>query len=217
VEDEMRGLLGRKVGMTQIFDKDGMIVPVSVIQAGPCPVVQVRTVKKDGYNAIQLAFGDARETRSNLPTLGHFKKAGLPLYKHLQEFRVENPDEFKPGQMIDVGIFKEVEKVTVIGTTKGRGFTGVMKRHKFKGGPKTHGSKSHDVVGSVGSSAYPSRVFKGKRLPGHMGNVRQSTRNLKVVEVDVNNNLILVRGAVPGAVNGIVRVVAAPVRTKIKE
>ncbi len=205
----MRGILGRKVGMTQIFDKEGAMVSVSVIQAGPCPVVQVKTEKKDGYNAVQLAFGDARVTRSNLPTLGHFKKAGLPLYKHLQEFRVDNPDEFKPGQMIDVGIFKEVAKVTVIGTTKGRGFTGVLKRHKFKGGPKTHGSKSHDVVGSVGSSAYPSRVFKGKRLPGHMGNVRQSTRNLKVVEVDVKNNLILVRGAVPGAVNSIVRVMAA--------
>jgi len=205
----MRGLLGRKVGMTQIFDKDGAMIPVSVIQAGPCPVVQVKTAKKDGYNAVQLAFGDARVTRSNLPTMGHFKKAGLPLYKHLQEFLVENPDEFKPGQMIDVGIFKEVEKVTVIGTTKGRGFAGVMKRHKFKGGPKTHGSKSHDVVGSVGSSAYPSRVFKGKRLPGRMGNVRQSTRNLKVVEVDVKNNLIMVRGAVPGAVNSIVRVLAA--------
>ncbi len=205
----MQGLLGRKVGMTQIFDKDGMMIPVSVIQAGPCPVVQVKTAKKDGYNAVQLAFGDARVTRSNLPTLGHFKKAGLPLYKHLQEFRVENPDEYKPGQLIDIGIFKEVEKVTVVGTTKGRGFAGVVKRYKFKGGPKTHGSKSHAVVGSVGSSAYPSRVFKGKRMPGHMGNVRQSTRNLKVVEVDVENNLIMVRGAVPGAINSIVRVVAA--------
>ncbi len=204
----MRGLLGRKVGMTQIFDKDGAMISVSVIQAGPCPVVQVKTEKHDGYNAVQLAFGDARLTRSNLPTMGHFKKAGLPLYKHLQEFRVDNPDEFKPGQMIDVGIFKDVRLVTVIGTTKGRGFTGVLKRHKFKGGPKTHGSKSHDVVGSVGSSAYPSRVFKGKRLPGHMGNVRQSTRNLKVVEVDVKNNLIMVHGAVPGAVNSIVRVMA---------
>jgi len=209
LEDEMRGLLGRKVGMTQIFDKDGTMVSVSVIQAGPCPVVQVKTAKKDGYNAVQLAFGAVRTTRSNLATMGHFKKAGLPLFKHLQEFLVDNPDEFQPGQMIDVGIFKDVPKVTVIGTTKGRGFTGVMKRHKFSGGKKTHGSKSHDVVGSVGSSAYPSRVFKGKRLPGHMGNVRQTTRNLKVVEVDVENNLIMVRGAVPGAVNGIVRVLAA--------
>jgi len=212
----MRGLLGRKVGMTQIFDKDGMVISVSVIEAGPCPVVQVKTAKKDGYDAVQLAFGAARTTRSNLATMGHFKKAGLPLFKHLQEFHVENPEEYKPGQMIDVGIFKDVVKVTVVGTTKGRGFTGVMKRHKFKGGKKTHGSKSHDVVGSVGSSAYPSRVFKGKRLPGHMGNVRQTVRNLKVVEVDVENNLIMVRGAVPGAVNGIVRVLAASRRMKIE-
>jgi len=205
----MRGLIGKKLGMSQIFDKDGTIVPVSVIQVGPCPVVQVKTGKKEGYGAVQLAFGSVRLTRTKLPTLGHFKKASLPAYKHLQEFRVDNADEFTPGQMIDASIFKDVKRVNVTGTTKGRGFAGLVKRHKFHGGDETHGSKSHAVAGSIGSSAYPSRVFKGKRMAGHMGNKRFTVRNLAVVEIDLENNLILVRGAVPGAVNSILRVTAS--------
>ena len=205
----MRGLIGKKLGMSQIFDKDGTIVPVSVIQVGPCPVVQVKTGKKEGYGAVQLAFGSVRLTKTNLPTLGHFKKASLPAYKHLQEFRVDNADEFTPGQMIDASIFKDVKRVNVTGTTKGRGFAGLVKRHKFHGGDETHGSKSHAVAGSIGSSAYPSRVFKGKRMAGHMGNKRFTVRNLAVVEIDLENNLILVRGAVPGAVNSILRVTAS--------
>jgi large subunit ribosomal protein L3 len=209
VEGEMRGLIGKKLGMSQIFDKDGTIVPVSVIQVGPCPVVQVKTGKKEGYGAVQLAFGSVRLTKTNLPTLGHFKKANLPAYKHLQEFRVDNADEFTPGQMIDASIFKDVKRVNVTGTTKGRGFAGLVKRHKFHGGDDTHGSKSHAVAGSIGSSAYPSRVFKGKRMAGHMGNKRFTVRNLAVVEIDLENNLILVRGAVPGAVNSILRVTAS--------
>jgi large subunit ribosomal protein L3 len=205
----MQGLIGKKIGMTNIFDKDGSSVPVSVIQLGPCPVVQVKTVKKEKYGAVQLAFGGIRATKTNLATVGHFKKANLPAYKHIQEFRVDNTDEFKPGQMIDVSIFNGVARVDVTGKTKGRGFAGLVKRHKFHGGDETHGSKSHAVAGSIGSSAYPSRVMKGKRMAGRMGYQRFTARNLKVVEIDVENNLILVRGAVPGAVNTILRVTAS--------
>lgn len=205
----MQGLIGKKIGMTNIFDKDGSSVPVSVIELGPCPVVQVKTVKKEKYGAVQLAFGGIRATKTNLATVGHFKKANLPAYKHLQEFRVDNADEFKPGQMIDVSIFNGVERVDVTGKSKGRGFAGLVKRHKFHGGDQTHGSKSHAVAGSIGSSAYPSRVMKGKRMAGRMGYERFTARNLKVVEIDVEHNLIMVRGAVPGAVNTILRVTAS--------
>ncbi len=208
-EGEMRGLIGKKIGMTQIFEKDGTIVPISVIQAGPCPVVQVKTEKKEGYGAVQLAFGFIRPTKTDLPTAGHFKKANLPAYRHLQEFRIENPDDYSPGQMIDVSIFKDVKLVDVTGKTKGRGFAGLFKRHKFHGGGDTHGSKSHRAAGSIGSSAYPSRVFKGKRMAGRMGYQRFTARNLTVVEIDLENNLIMVRGAVPGAVNTILRVTAS--------
>jgi large subunit ribosomal protein L3 len=205
----MRGLIGRKVGMTHIFQADGTQVPVSVIELGPCPVVQVKTVKKEKYGAIQLAFGAVRPTKTTLATVGHFKKADLPAYKHLQEFRVENTEEFAPGQMLDVSMFNGVERVDVTGKSKGRGFAGLVKRHKFHGGDKTHGSKSHAVAGSIGSSAYPSRVMKGKRMAGRMGYQRFTAKNLKVVEIDLEHNLILVRGAVPGAVNTILRVTAS--------
>ena len=205
----MRGLIGRKIGMTNVFEKDGSAVPVSVIELGPCPVVQVKTPKKEKYGAVQLGFGGVRATKTNLATVGHFKRAGLPAYKHLQEFRVENADEFKPGQVIDVSIFNGVERVDVTGKTKGRGFAGLVKRHKFHGGDATHGSKSHAVAGSIGSSAYPSRVMKGKRMAGRMGYTRFTSKNLKVVEIDLEHNLIMVRGAVPGAVNTILRVTAS--------
>jgi large subunit ribosomal protein L3 len=205
----MQGLIGKKIGMTHIFDKDGSEVPVSVIELGPCPVVQVKTLKKEKYGAVQLGFGGVRATKAHLAMVGHFRKAGLPAYKHLQEFRVENADEFKPGQMIDVSIFNGVERVNVTGKTKGRGFAGLTKRHKFHGGDATHGSKSHAVAGSIGSSAYPSRVMKGKRMAGRMGYQRFTVRNLKVVEIDLEHNLIMVRGAVPGAVNTILRVTAS--------
>jgi large subunit ribosomal protein L3 len=205
----MQGLIGKKVGMTSVFDKDGSQVNVSVIQLGPCPVVQVKTVKKEKYGAVQLGFGEVRATKLKLASAGHFKKANLPAYKHLQEFRVDNAEEFTQGQMIDVSIFNGVERVDVTGKTKGRGFTGLVKRHKFHGGDETHGSKSHAVAGSIGSSAYPSRVMKGKKMAGRMGYQRFTVRNLKVFEIDLENNLILVRGAVPGAVNTILRVTAS--------
>jgi large subunit ribosomal protein L3 len=205
----MRGLIGKKVGMTHVFDADGTQIPVSVIQAGPCPVVQVKSPKKDGYAAIQLAFGAVKATKVKLAQAGHCKKANLPAYRSLQEFRVENAEEYETGQVIDVTIFKDTLRVNVTGKTKGRGFTGLLKRHNFSGGSATHGSKSHDVAGSIGSSAYPSRVMKGKKMAGRTGYKRFTVKNLKVVEIDLENNLILVRGAVPGAVNTILRVTAS--------
>lgn len=206
----MRGLIGRKLGMTQIFDDGGNVVPVSVIEIGPCPVVQVKTAGKDGYNAVQVGFGELRPTRANLPRLGHFRKANLPPYRYLKEFRVKNPQDYKPGQMIDVGIFNEAEKVDVSGKTKGKGFAGVVKRHGFHGGRMTHGSKSHRIPGSIGMAAYPARVLKGQKLPGRMGNKRFNIRNLKVVEIDVEKNLLFVKGGVPGARNTIVTVTVSP-------
>ena len=208
----MVGLIGRKIGMTQIFDENGGAIPVSVIQAGPCPVVQVKTVERDGYNAVQIAFGEIGPSRANLPKTGHFRKADLPPYRHLQEFRVDNPEEYERGQMIDVGIFTAGEKINVSGKTKGRGFQGVVKRHGFSGGKKTHGSMSHRVPGSIGMAAFPSRVFKGHKLPGRMGHKRYNIRNLKIVEVDVENNLLLVKGAVPGARNTILRLTMSPAK-----
>jgi large subunit ribosomal protein L3 len=212
VEEEMLGLIGKKIGMTQVFYEEGSAIPVSVIHAGPCPVVQVKTVEKDGYNAVQIAFGEMRSTKADLPTIGHFKKSGLPPFRHIQEFRVDNPEEYEAGQMIDVGIFEETKLLDVTGMSKGRGFQGVVKRHGFSGGKDTHGSKSHRVPGSIGMAAYPSRVLKGTKLPGRMGFVRKHVKNLKVVEIDAENNLLFVRGAVPGSRNTLLRLTAAGVK-----
>jgi large subunit ribosomal protein L3 len=203
----MVGLIGRKIGMTQIFDKDGMTVPVSVIEAGPCPVVQIKRAESEGYNAVQIAFEQIGPSKSNMPMIGHFRKANLPPYRYLQEFKVDNPDDYQLGQLLDVSIFEGVEKIDVHGMTKGKGFQGVVKRHGFHGGKKTHGAKEHRVPGSIGMAADPSRVFKGTKLPGQMGDRWIHIRNLDVVEVDRENNLILVKGAVPGARNNILRIV----------
>ncbi len=205
----MVGLIGKKIGMTQVFDENGELIPVSVIKAGPCPVVQVKTVERDGYNAVQLAFDEVRPTRVSLPKLGHFRKSNLPPYRNLQEFRVDDAAAFEPGQLIDVGIFSGVTRVDVTGATKGKGYQGVVKRHKFHGGKDTHGSMSHRVPGSIGMAAYPSRVLKGTKLPGRMGHARFTAKNLKVVNVDAENGILLVRGAVPGARNTILRVTAS--------
>ncbi len=209
-EEEMIGLIGRKIGMSQVFDEQGAVIPVSVIEAGPCPVVQVKTEETDGYNAIQVAFGEVRPTRSNLPRMGHFRKAGLPPYRYLQEFRVDDPSAYVPGQLIDVGIFAGAETVEVAGKTKGKGFQGVIKRHGFGGGKASHGvNKVHRAAGSIGQAAWPSRVFKGTRMAGRMGGDMHHVKNLKVVEVDRENNLLLVKGAVPGSRNTILRLTAA--------
>lgn len=206
----MVGLIGRKIGMTQVFDENGTSIPVSVIQAGPCPVVQVKTVENDGYAAVQLAFDEIDPSRANLPTIGHFKKADLPPYRHVQEFRVEDASVFHAGQLLDVGLFAGIHRVDVSGLTKGKGFQGVIKRHGFHGGRKTHGSNSHRVPGSIGMAAYPGKVLKGQRLPGRTGHEQVHVSNLVVVDVDVENNLLLVRGGVPGSRNTILRLTATP-------
>jgi len=193
------GIIGRKIGMTQLFREDGEIV-VTAIEAGPCFVTQVKTKEKDGYNAIQLGFGEAK--RLNSPERGHLK--GIGLLKHLREFRVEDVSSFTPGQKVDVDIFKPGDLVDVTGTSKGRGFAGVVKRHHFAGGPKTHGqSDRHRAPGSVGATTFPGRVLKGMRMAGHMGNARVTVRNLRVVDVDPARHLLLVEGAVPGGRNGL--------------
>ena len=191
------GLLGRKVGMTQVFDENGRVIPVTVIQAGPCWVTQVKTQDNDGYDAIQVGFEESR--RINSPERGHLVKGGTPLLRHLREWRVNDASGFEVGQRLDVSLFEPGERVHVVGTSKGKGFQGVVKRHGFAGGPKTHGqSDRHRAPGSIGSGTTPGRVLKGLRMAGKMGNERVSVRNLLVVRADTDRNLLLVRGAIPG-------------------
>lgn len=201
-----KGLLGKKLGMTSIFTPDGQYIPVTVIQAGPCVVTQIKTETNDGYNALQLGFESKKASRTVKPLQGHFKKSGGGFYAHLREVDVEDPDAFAPGQSIGTDIFQVGERVDVVGTTKGRGFAGVIKRHGFSGGRKTHGSKCHRIPGSIGCSAWPSKVIRGKRMPGHYGTARQTTRGLEIVDIRPDENLILVRGAVPGHRQGLVMI-----------
>jgi large subunit ribosomal protein L3 len=202
----MIGLIGKKVGMTSLFTESGESVNVTVIEAGPCTVVEVRTPDHNGYSAVQLGFGTNKESRFTRPVLGQFKKKNLPPSRTLREFRVGDSSGFQVGQSLNVALFEKGEFVAVEGTTKGRGFAGVIKRHGFVAGHASHGPTMGREPGSIGSSAYPSRVIKGKRLPGRMGGKRLTTKNLKVVHVDAEQNVILVRGAVPGPVNGLVYV-----------
>ena len=196
----VEGMIGRKLGMTQVYLEDGTATPVTVLEAGPCVVVQRRTVEKDGYEAVQLGLVDPRAAkRANKPSRGHHEKAGVPPTRALREFRLEPGSELKPGDRVLVDIFEGVGKVDVIGTSKGKGFQGVMRRHNFSGGALSHGSMFHRAPGSIGASAFPSRVFPGMRAAGHMGDARVTVKNLKVVRVDPERNLLLVRGAVPGA------------------
>jgi large subunit ribosomal protein L3 len=195
------GLIGRKLGMTQIFGPDGKVLPVTVLQVGPCLVTQIRTREKDGYSAVQLGFVESVTTkRIKKPMRGHFEKAGVPPLRHLREFAVTDENqELKPGQRFKVDLFSAKEKVDVIGVSKGKGFAGVIKRHHFRGGAATHGSMFHRAPGSIGGSSFPSRVFPGMRAAGRMGHEQVTMRNLTVVDVDAENNLMLVEGAVPGA------------------
>jgi large subunit ribosomal protein L3 len=203
----MKGILGKKVGMTQVFDDRGEVIPVTVIEAGPCFVAQIKTVERDGYTAIQMGFEDIKPKRLTQPQLKHLQKSNLSALRHLREFRMA-PDELEDlteGQKVTVDIFEAGEYVDVTGVSKGRGFAGVVKRHGFSGGPKTHGqSDRHRTPGSIGACYTPGRVFKGKRMPGRMGGERVTVQNLQVVLVDPERNLLAVRGAIPGANNGLV-------------
>jgi large subunit ribosomal protein L3 len=211
------GLIGRKVGMTQLFDADGTVHPATVLRAGPCVVAQVKSADRDGYEAVQLGLVDAKAAKENKPTAGHFKKAGVPPTRIRREVRVKaGGDAPKAGDQVTVAIFADGERVDVIGTSRGKGFQGVVKRHHFRGGRATHGSMFHRAPGSIGASSYPSRVVKGMRMAGHMGHGRVTVRNLKVIRIDADNHVLVVEGAVPGGPNSVVlirkAIAAKPIR-----
>jgi large subunit ribosomal protein L3 len=201
----MKGIIGKKLGMTRVFLEDGNAAPATVIEAGPCPVIQKKTVEKDGYQALQLAFLPKKTTKANKPLQGHFAKADKGAYYVLREIRATDVSEIEVGQEITVDIFKAGEFVDVIGTSKGRGFTGVVKRHGFRGSPAGHGT--HEYFrhgGSIGAAAYPSHTFRGMKMPGHHGNSRVTVQNLEIIDIRPEMNILLIRGAVPGWRNGIV-------------
>ncbi len=201
-----KGLIGKKLGMTGVYTPDGRYVPVTILKVGPCIVTQIKKEATDGYNALQLGFDEKKESRTNKPLKGHFAKSGGGCFYQVKEVPVDNPEAYSPGQTVGLDLFAVGEKVDVIGTTKGRGFSGVMKRHGFGGGRKTHGSKSHRIPGSVGCSAWPAKIIKGKKMPGHYGVERVTTRNLEVVDIRPEDSIIMVKGAVPGANAGIVTI-----------
>ena len=202
----MNGILAKKMGMTQIFLESGECVPVTVLQAGPCQVVQQKTVEKDGYAAVQIGFEDQKEQRLSKPLQGHFKKAGVAPKKHLAEFEVEGSEEVEVGKEIDASIFEGVENIIVTGTSKGRGFAGTIKRYDFSSGPRSHGTGNVRAPGSIGACSYPGRTFPGQRMPGQYGNKKITVKNLSLVKVDVERNLLFVKGAVPGPKNGLIKV-----------
>ena len=211
------GIIGRKVGMTQLFAADGTVSPATVLKAGPCVVVQTKSAQSDGYEAVQLGLVEEKPAKVNKATAGHYKKAGVPPTRVRREVKVKaGGDPVKAGDQVNVSIFADGERVDVIGTSRGKGFQGVVKRHHFAGGGATHGSMFHRAPGSIGASSYPSRVIKGMRMAGHMGSDRVTVRNLKVLRVDAENNLLLVEGAVPGGPGGYVTIrkaiAAKPVR-----
>jgi len=212
----MQALIGKKVGMTQVFDDEGKQIPVTVIQAGPCVVVQRKTATADGYDAVQLGFGEQKEQRANKPLRGHLKKAGAGISRVLREVRLDAGEDPKPGDTVSVAMFDGVAFVDVIAITKGRGFQGVVRRHGFSGGPAAHGSMMHRRSGSIGNRTWPSRVMKNRRMAGHMGNGQVTTQNLRVVKVRGEDHLILVEGAVPGPVGGIVMVRKAIKKAAVK-
>lgn len=201
----IRGMLARKLGTARIFSEEGHSIPVTVVEAGPCTIIQKKTRKKDGYNAIQLGFMPQKESRLTKPEAGHFKKAGKGCYRYLREFSIDDEEleSYEVGQEVTVENFEVGEKIDVVGISKGRGFAGVIKRHGFHGGKDTHGSMSHRVVGSIGASSFPSRVIKGKKMPGHMGNSRVTVKNLTILDVRPDENVLVLKGSVPGSKNGL--------------
>ena len=204
-----KAIIGKKIGMTQIFDENGVVIPVTVIEAGPCVVAQVKTLENDGYEAVQLGFGDVKEKHLNKPEKGHFSKVNVTAKKHLREFRLDSIEGIKVGDELKADVFAAGEKIDVQGTSKGKGFQGVIKRHGQHRGPMGHGSMYHRRPGSMGATSTPGRVFKGKKLPGHMGRVTVTIQNLDVVRVDMDKNVILVKGSVPGAKGSILKIKSA--------
>ena len=203
-----KGIIGKKIGMTQVFDEAGKFIPVTVVEAGPCVVVQKKTVENDGYNAVQLGFGDIRAKRVNKPLQGHFKKADVALKRTLKEFRLDDIDALNVGDVVKADVFAEGDIVDVSGTSKGKGFAGTIKRHNFARLKESHGTGPvHRHAGSMGACSSPSRIFKGKGMPGQMGNEKVTIQNLEIVKVDAENNLIAIKGAIPGPKNGTVTVV----------
>jgi len=204
----VRGILGKKIGMTQIFDDDGRVIPVTVVQAGPCVVVQCKNADNDGYEAVQLGLVEDRPMRNaGKPRTGHFATAGIPPTRYLAEVPIDDDDEVKPGDAVLADIFAADDAVSVVGRSKGRGYQGVMKRHGHGGGRASHGSGWHRRPGSIGQSAYPAKVFKGVKMPGQMGNKRITVKNVRVVKVDADRNLLFLKGGVPGARNSYIRIV----------
>jgi large subunit ribosomal protein L3 len=201
-----KGLLGKKLGMAGVFLPDGKYIPVTVIQAGPCVITQIKTVVTDGYNALQLGFGEKKRSRINKPMQGHLKKSGEGHFEFLREFPVDNPSKYDIGSTVSLDLFEIGEFVDVAGTTKGHGFSGVIKRHGFHGGAKTHGSHSHRVPGSIGCSAWPAKVIKGKKMPGHYGDERNTVKNLEIVDIRPEENLVLIKGSVPGSKSGLIEI-----------
>lgn len=193
-----KAIIGRKIGMTQVFGENGVAIPVTVVEAGPCTVVQKKTMETDGYEAVQLAFGEVKERRMTKPLKGHYDKNSVEYKKVIKEFKLDDYATFETGQVVSADVFEAGERVDISGKSKGKGFQGVIKRHGQSRGPMGHGSKYHRRPGSMGASSYPSRVFKGKKLPGQMGNKNVTALNLEVVQVDAENNVLLIKGAVPG-------------------
>ena len=202
----MNGMIGKKIGMTSAFSPDGRLVPVTVVQVGPCVVTQVKTIENDGYTAVQLGFDEKPVDRLSRPVAGHLKKACDKGFRVLKEFRIPSVDGVEPGATVNLDMFAIGEKVTVSGTSKGRGFQGTIKRHGFSRGPETHGNRNHRKPGSIGNSAWPAKVIKGKRMPGHMGVDRETVKNLTIVDIKHKDNLLLLRGAVPGPKTGIIEI-----------
>ncbi len=201
------GILGKKLGMTRVFDNDGTVVPVTVVAAGPCPVMQIKTQDKEGYNAVQVGFDSLEERKANRPVKGHQAKAGKGLFRHLREFRVDDPAGYELGQELTVELFAPGEKVKVTGTSKGKGFQGVMKRHNFRGMGASHGAeKVHRSPGSVGHATFPGRVFKNKKMPGQMGNEQVTNVSVEIVDVRPEENILVLKGQVPGPKNGLVMI-----------
>ncbi len=201
-----KGMLGKKLGMTSVFASDGTLIPVTVVELGPCVITQVKTEKTDGYNALQVGFGERSLEKCNKPRVGHFSKSGSTGFNTVREFTVKNPDEFEVGQILGLDALTIGDKVNVSGTSKGRGFAGTVKRHGFKKGPETHGCRNHRKPGSIGCSAWPARVIKGRKMPGHMGVDRKTVKNLEIIDIRPDENVVLIKGPVPGCKTGLLEI-----------